>query len=89
MREISEKDLSGGGLLKASQEYRRRLAHFKTRNDTPVETRLELLQRHLFRRKFGYAILDEDITEPMLENCTGRGINRKRGDKNMKLQPEN
>ena len=59
--EISE-ELSGGALLKAAlQEYRRRLTEFKTRKDRPIESRLSLLERHLFRRKFGYATLDKGV----------------------------
>ena len=62
IKEISEEEPSGGALLKAaSQDYRKRLEHFKTRNDISIETRLGLLERHLFRRKFGYATIDEGV----------------------------
>ena len=43
------------------QEYRRRLTHFKTRSDRPIEPRLGLSERHLFRRKFSYATLDKGV----------------------------
>ena len=33
----------------------------KTRNERPIETRLKLLERHLFRRKIGYDTLDEGV----------------------------
>ena len=60
-KEISE-DLTGVALLKtALQEYRRRLRDFKERSDRPVETKLRMLERHLFRRKFGYATLDKGL----------------------------
>ena len=61
IKEFSE-ELSGGALLKAaSKEYRRRLTEFKTRNDRPKESRLSLLERHLFRRKFGYTTLNKGV----------------------------
>ena len=51
-----------GALLKtALQEYRRRLKDFEERSDRPVESKLKLLERHLFRRKFGYATLDKGV----------------------------
>ena len=38
IKEISEEELSGWALLKAAwQEYRRRLTHFKTRSERPIE----------------------------------------------------
>ena len=58
IKEVSE--LSGGALLKAAlQEYRKRLTDFQERSDMPVESKLHILERHLFRRKFGYATLDK------------------------------
>ena len=51
-----------GELLKAAlQELRRRLADFQERSDRPIESKLRLLERHLFRSKFGYATLDKGI----------------------------
>ena len=61
IKEVSE-ELTGGALLKAAlQEYRRRLTEFKERGDRPMESKLGLLERHLFRRKFGYATLDKGV----------------------------
>ena len=61
IKEISE-NLTGGALLKtALQEYSRRLRDFKERSDRPAESKLKMLERHLFRRKFGYATLDEGV----------------------------
>ena len=60
IKQVSEKELSGGALLKAAlQEYRRRFTEFRERSDRPVESKLRILERHLFRRKFGYATLDK------------------------------
>ena len=54
IKEVSE-ELTGGALLKAAlQEYRRRLTNFQERNDRPTESKLRLLEKHLFRRKFGW-----------------------------------
>ena len=39
------------------QEYRRRLTHFKTRSDRPIEPRLGLSER----LKFSYATLDKGV----------------------------
>ena len=62
IKEISGEKLSEGALPKiALHEYRRRLTHFKTRSDRPIETRSGLLERDLFRQKFGYASLDEGV----------------------------
>ena len=59
IKELSE-ELSGGALLKAPlQEYRKRLADFHERSDRPVESKLRILERHLFRRKFGDATPDK------------------------------
>ena len=59
--EISE-NLTGGGLLKeALKEYRNQLRDFKDRNDKPMESKVQRLERHLFMRKFGYATLDEGV----------------------------
>ena len=61
IKEVSQ-DLSGGALLKtAPQDYRRRLRDFKERSDRPVESKLRILERHLFRRKLGYATLDKGV----------------------------
>ena len=61
IKQVSE-ELTGGALLKAAlQEYRRRLPEFKERNDRPTESKLGLLERHLFKRKFGYATLDKGV----------------------------
>ena len=58
IKEVSE-ELTGGAVLKAAlQEYRRRLTEFKEQNDRPTESKLGLLERHLFKGKFGYATLD-------------------------------
>ena len=42
----------------ALEQYRYGLANVKTDKNNPVETRLKLLERHLFRKKFGYTALD-------------------------------
>ena len=42
----------------ALEQYRYKLANLKTDTSKPLETRLNLLERHLFRRKFGYSALD-------------------------------
>ena len=55
-------ELTGGALLKAAlQEYQRRLTEFKERNDRPTVSKLRLLEKRLFRRKFGYATLDKEV----------------------------
>ena len=46
----------------ALEQYRLGLANVKTDKHNPMETRLKLLERHLFRKKFGYAALD--TTQP-------------------------
>ena len=46
----------------ALEQYRFGLANVKTDKNNPIETRLKLLERHLFRKKFGYAALD--TTQP-------------------------
>ena len=46
----------------ALEQYRSGLANVKTNKNNPIETRLKLLERHLFRKKFGYAALD--TTQP-------------------------
>ena len=46
----------------ALEQYRYGLANVKTDKNNPMETRLKLLERHLFRKKFGYAALD--TTQP-------------------------
>ena len=46
----------------ALEQYRFGLANVKTDKNNPMETRLKLLERHLFRKKFGYAALD--TTQP-------------------------
>ena len=62
IRDISEEERSGGALQKTIlQEYRRRITHVKTRNDSSIETQQGLLERHLFRRTFSYATLDEVV----------------------------
>ena len=38
----------------ALEKYRYKLANLKTDTSKPLETRLNLLERHLFRRKFRY-----------------------------------
>ena len=61
IKEVSE-ELTGGALLKAAlQEYRRLLTNFQERSDRPTESKLRLLERHLFRRKFGHATLDKGV----------------------------
>ena len=47
---------------RALEQYRYGLANVKTDKNNPMETRLKLLERHLFRKKFGYAALD--TTQP-------------------------
>ena len=42
----------------ALEQYRFSLANVKTDKNKPMETRLKLLERHLFRKKFGYDALD-------------------------------
>ena len=42
----------------ALEQYRYSLANVKTDKNRPMESRLQLLERHLFRKKFGYAALD-------------------------------
>ena len=42
----------------ALEQYRYKLANLKTDTSKPLETRLNLLERHLFRRNFGYSALD-------------------------------
>ena len=42
----------------ALNAYMQKLANLKTDTSQPSETRLGLLERHQFRRKFGYAALD-------------------------------
>ena len=42
----------------ALERYRQKLANLKTDTSRPLETRLGLLECHLFRRKFGYSALD-------------------------------
>ena len=39
----------------ALEQYRIKLANLKTDTRNPVETRLNLSERHLFRKKFGYS----------------------------------
>ena len=46
----------------ALEQYRSGLANVKTDKNNPMETRLKVLERHLFRKKFGYAALD--TTQP-------------------------
>ena len=46
----------------ALEQYRSGLANVKTDKNNPMETRLKLLERHLFRIKFGYAALE--TTQP-------------------------
>ena len=46
----------------ALEQYRYGLANVKTDKNNPMETRLKLLEHHLFRKKFGYAALD--TTQP-------------------------
>ena len=46
----------------ALEQYRYGLANVKTDKNNPMETRLKLLERHLFRKKFGYAALE--TTQP-------------------------
>ena len=46
----------------ALEQYRYSLADVKTFTSRPIETQLKLLERHLFRKKFGYAALD--TTQP-------------------------
>ena len=59
IKEVWE-ELSGGALPKAAlQEYRKRLTDFQERSNRPVESKLRILVRHLFRRKFGYATFDK------------------------------
>ena len=53
----SEEDLTD--LNKAALEaYRLKLARLKTDTNKLAETKLGILERHLFRKKFGYASLD-------------------------------
>ena len=42
----------------ALEAYRIKLATFKTDVNKPVETKIGLLEKHLFRRKFGSEALD-------------------------------
>ena len=42
----------------ALEQYRSGLANVKTNKNNPMEIRLKPLERHLFRKKFGYAALD-------------------------------
>ena len=42
----------------APEQYRYKLANLKTNTSKPLETRLNILERHLFRRKFGYSAID-------------------------------
>ena len=42
----------------ALDKHRYKLTNSKTDTSKPLETRLNLLERHLFRRKFGYSALD-------------------------------
>ena len=61
IKEVSE-ELTGGALLKAAlQEFRRRLTNFQERNERPIESKLRLLERHLFKMNFGYATLDKGV----------------------------
>ena len=54
---ITQQDITD--LKKAALEaYRTKLATFKTDVNKPVETKLGLLEKHLFRRKFGIEALD-------------------------------
>ena len=46
----------------ALEQYRYGLANVKTDKSNPMETRLKLLGRHLFRKKFGYTAFD--TTQP-------------------------
>ena len=46
----------------ALEQYRYGLANVRTDKNNPMETRLKLLDRHLFRKKFGYSALD--TTQP-------------------------
>ena len=58
VKEIStDKDIADLNEL-ALQKYRQKPANLKTDTSQLSETRLGLLERHLFRRKFGYAALD-------------------------------
>ena len=42
----------------ALEAYRVKLATFKADANKPVETKLGLLEKHLFRRKFGSEAMD-------------------------------
>ena len=46
----------------ALEQYRYGLANVKTDKNKPMETRLKLLERHLFQKKFEYTALD--TTQP-------------------------
>ena len=52
----------GSGLQEASTRFRMNLINFKNKKDLPIEPRLTLLERHLFRSKFGYRILEPDVS---------------------------
>ena len=57
----SEQDITE--LNKAALEaYRIELANFRTDVNKPVDTKLGLLEKHLFRRKFGSAALNVSRT---------------------------
>ena len=48
IKEVSE-ELSGGAFLNtALQEYRKRLTDFQERSDRPVESKLRILERHIY-----------------------------------------
>ena len=62
VKEIStEEDIADLNQI-ALEAYGQKLAYFKTETVKPMETRLGLLERHLFLRKFGYAALDISST---------------------------
>ena len=74
IKKVSE-ELSGGALLKAAlQEYRRKLTDFQERSDRPIESKLRLLEKHLFRRTPG----QRSKLESLLENRPGRKLRKRK-----------
>ena len=53
----SEQDLADLNMA-ALEAYRLKLANFRSDVNKPEESELELLEKHLFRRKFGSEALD-------------------------------
>ena len=75
----------------ALEQYRYKLANLKSDPRKPLETRLNLLERHLFRRKFGYSALDKSRpwkTQWKVPLDLTRETNQKLSSKNFRHLPD-